>query len=77
MGFEGDLCEGIGLYDAQEVFGQAISPQTLPENHFLDFPRFRDQFEAPLALHGACLLPLCGPMSLFALFGVPAAVIAV
>ena len=26
MGFEGDLCEGIGLYGAQEAFGQARFP---------------------------------------------------
>ena len=26
MGFEGDLCEGFGLYGTQEAFGQARFP---------------------------------------------------
>ena len=26
MGIEGDLCEGFGLYGAQEAFGQARFP---------------------------------------------------
>ena len=47
MRFHGDLCQGIGLYGAQEAFGQGHFPQTLPDNNFLDFPGFRDQFGGP------------------------------
>ena len=34
MRFEGDLCEGFGLYGAQEAFGQACFPQNPFKNDF-------------------------------------------
>ena len=36
MGFEGDLCEGMGLCGAQEAFGQAGLP---PEPHHKIVPK--------------------------------------
>ena len=53
MGFEGDLCEGFGLYGAQEAFGQAHSSPNPPRKSFYkDFPISRKNPWAPLALHG-------------------------
>jgi hypothetical protein len=42
---------------------------------FPTFPNFRESSGAPPALHGACLLSLCGPMALFWPVWGPAAVI--
>ena len=53
MGVHGDLCEGIGLYGAQEAFGQAVSPQTQLENNFQGFPQFpKKSLGPPWALGG-------------------------
>ena len=71
IGFEGDLCEGIGLYGAQEALGKAISPKLHHKNIFRIFPDVGTSSGARLALHGACLLPLCGPMGLFVCLGSP------
>ena len=71
----GICTRGMDCMVPRRPLGKAISPQTLPENNFLDFLDFGTSSGGPLAIHGACLLPLCGPMGLFALFGVPAAVI--
>ena len=39
MGVEGDLCEGIGWYGAQEAFGQAHSlPNPARKSFYMDFP---------------------------------------
>ena len=34
MGLDGDLCEGIGLYGAQEAFGQAGFPPNPLKKYF-------------------------------------------
>ena len=54
-----DLCEGIGLYDAQEAFGKGPFLQTIPENNFLDFPGFRKRLGgAPGPLWCIPIVPL-------------------
>ena len=51
--FEGDLCEGIGLYGIQEAFGQAhFPPNPTRKSFYKDFPISRKSPWAPLALHG-------------------------
>ena len=58
MRFYGDLCEGIGLYGAQEAFGQARFPQTLPENHFTGISPFPEKSLGPPGpLVGSLLAP--------------------
>ena len=48
MGFEGDLCEGNGLYGTQEAFGQArFPPNPLTKWFYRDFPISRKNPWAP------------------------------
>ena len=48
MGFEGDLCEGIGLYGTQEAFGRAHFPPKPTRKWFpKDFPNFGKIGEGP------------------------------
>ena len=68
-GCTGFCKRGMDCMVPRRPLGKAISPQTLPENHFLDLPGFRDRFGGALALHGGSLLSLCGPIgTLFSLF---------
>ena len=46
-GFRGICKREMDCIVPRRPLGKAISPQTLPENHFLDFPGFRDQFGGP------------------------------
>ena len=75
-GLRGICARGLDCMVPRRPLGRPISPQTLPENHFTGISNFPKNCLAPLALHGACLLPFVGPWAyLPCLFGVPAAVI--
>ena len=56
------------------LWAGTFPPQTCQEIALQGSFNFQKKCLGPLALHGARLSALCGPMGLFALFGVPAAV---
>ena len=59
MGFGGNLCEGIGLYGAQEAFGQAhFPPNPARKSFYRDFPISRKIPGPPWAPGGSPIGPL-------------------
>ena len=76
MGFEGDLCEGFGLYGAQEAFGQArFPPQPSKKIVLQGFSPFPGVSGEPPGPPWCLPIALCGPMGLFCPVWGPAAVI--